>query len=453
MRVRDIGNKRISAILIASAVIITLRYGFSGYGRFNLIQTRSAKLRETLWVPFANAYSDATAATSVLATGSHQRLTKQQMEDARRSWQQFLDLAPSYEQVKPLFQDRGLVISGGAYQLHLAYACIKMLRESGCTLPIDLWVSSGRNETLSPAHIRLLTELDVQVYDTDVVANTFGDMERQMHPTSPRTKPYILKQIGLLSARCEECLMLDADNIPVRDPTFLFETPEYLGSGHLLWPDFWHMRGGPAAIREIFGLPQGHGELPDTRSVESGQMVVHKRKAWRSLLLSVFMQVQTEFYDNLMRELHHLGGGGDKQTFIIGCLATNSSCHIVRSPVASAGRMMGGVYCGRTMIQHAPDGTVLFVHANMDKERYHVEMLAAEEWSEDLRRCNIIKQPNTEGSWTVSFVHQQACQGGGWVVQVGSDSKESRLTDHVGFDFEKRKFELVKEFEARYKTV
>ena len=35
-------------------------------------------------------------------------------------------------------------------------------------------------------------------------------------------------------------------------------------------------------------------------------------------------------------------------------------------------------------------------------------------------------------------------------VQVSQDSKQSRLTDHVSFDFEKRKFQLVKEFEARY---
>jgi alpha 1,2-mannosyltransferase len=313
--------KRVPALLLAASFMLTVLYFYShatkipsqnlviranhGKTQADFIHERSLDLRSKLWSPFGAAY-DAVMVAAPIITGARQQVTSVQIQDAKRFWKTFMSLAPSYERVESLFHGRGIVISGGAFQLHLAYACIKMLRESGCTLPIDLWVSSGRNETLSTTHVQLLAELDVQVYDTDLVANTFQEMTRQMHPESPRTKPYILKQIGLLSARCEECLMLDADNIPVRDPTFLFETDEYITSGHLLWPDFWHMRSGPAAIREIFDLPQGHGSLPDTRSVESGQMVVHKGKAWHSLLLSVFMQVQTMFYDNLMRDVRVL---------------------------------------------------------------------------------------------------------------------------------------------------
>ena len=52
-----------------------------------------------------------------------------------------------------------------------------------------------------------------------------------------------------------------------------------------------------------------------------------------------------------MRLLHHLGGGGDKQTFLIGCLATASDCHVVTQPVSSAARIMDGAFCGRAMVQ------------------------------------------------------------------------------------------------------
>jgi alpha 1,2-mannosyltransferase len=302
--------------------------------------------------------------------------------------------------VASLFHGRGIVISGGGYQLHLVYASLRLLRELGCLLPVDIWVSSGRNETVPVAMLHMLRGLDAQVYDTDAVAATFPEMLRQMHPTSRHTKPYILKQIALISARCRECLLLDADSLPVRDPTYLFTAKLYQETGHLLWPDYWHMRGGPASVREIFGLPQA-GSLRDERTVESGQMVVDKERAWRTLLVSVYMQVQTEFYDNQMRALSHLGGGGDKQTFLIGCLATNSSCHLLQHPVASAGVLLQGAFCGRTMVQvswqagfctsrtpaspptagqHDPDGNVLFVHSNMDKERYHRAVLAASAW-------------------------------------------------------------------------
>ncbi len=40
--------------------------------------------------------------------------------------------------------------------------------------------------------------------------------------------------------------------------------------------------------------------------------------------------MQPKFYDNLMRDLHDVGGGGDKNTFLYGALATQTSFHMVR---------------------------------------------------------------------------------------------------------------------------
>jgi hypothetical protein len=36
---------------------------------------------------------------------------------------------------------------------------------------------------------------------------------------------------------------LDSDNIPTRDPTYLFETTEYKEKGAIFWPDFWKTAG------------------------------------------------------------------------------------------------------------------------------------------------------------------------------------------------------------------
>lgn len=36
-----------------------------------------------------------------------------------------------------------------------------------------------------------------------------------------------------------EVLLLDCDNIPVRDPSYLFSNPDYQQYGNLFWPDFW----------------------------------------------------------------------------------------------------------------------------------------------------------------------------------------------------------------------
>ena len=37
----------------------------------------------------------------------------------------------------------------------------------------------------------------------------------------------------------EQVLMLDSDNLPLADPTYLFSEPLFKASGCLFWPDFW----------------------------------------------------------------------------------------------------------------------------------------------------------------------------------------------------------------------
>lgn len=43
--------------------------------------------------------------------------------------------------------------------------------------------------------------------------------------------------------------MLDSDNIPARDPTFLFNSPEFRELGVVLWPDFF--KDQPENVRAL----------------------------------------------------------------------------------------------------------------------------------------------------------------------------------------------------------
>ncbi|EGD83142.1 hypothetical protein PTSG_03778 [Salpingoeca rosetta] len=320
---------------------------------------------QRLWLNFGAAYHNATAVAAqgssdsshngfIVVEHASQHVPEDVVRAASRRWKAFMRLAPTFEQHTQAFtRDRAIVISGGGYQLEFVFASVRLLRLYGCTLPIELWVSSVRGEVPSVTQRRALEQIGVEVMDLDAYAGVFPELAEQMHPSKPSTKPYILKQLALVSSNCRQCLLLDADNAAVRDPTYLFSDENFVRTGHLLWPDFWHMRTGPASIRAIFGLNDDWASTSpwDVRTVESGQMVVDKARAWRTLMLSVYMQLQTEFFDNQMRALHHLGGGGDKQTFLIGCLATNSSCHIIDHPVASAARIIDGTFCGRAMVQ------------------------------------------------------------------------------------------------------
>ena len=73
-----------------------------------------------------------------------------------------------------------------------------------------------------------------------------------------------LKPYAVMHSRFREVLLLDADNVPVRDPSFLFDRPEYRDTGALFWPDI--VRLSPDnEIWAISGL-----SYRDTPSVEFG---------------------------------------------------------------------------------------------------------------------------------------------------------------------------------------
>ena len=65
----------------------------------------------------------------------------------------------------------------------------------------------------------------------------------------------------------QEVLLLDADNHPAQNPTFLFSQKEYQDTGAIFWPD--RIKTGPESpLWELFGVP-----FRDEPDHETGQIV------------------------------------------------------------------------------------------------------------------------------------------------------------------------------------
>lgn len=80
----------------------------------------------------------------------------------------------------------------------------------------------------------------------------------------------------------------------------------YKRTGMVLWPDYW----APSVAPDLYRIaPEAS---PPSGTVESGQMVINKRRCWRALLLTLFMNCQGSLYYNL---LTNYMGVGDKETF------------------------------------------------------------------------------------------------------------------------------------------
>jgi hypothetical protein len=107
---------------------------------------------------------------------------------------------------------------------------------------------------------------------------------------------WVGKVYSLLHCSFQEVLLLDCDNLPLRDPLLLFDDPEYLANGNLFWPDAWAnwvsrevysvvgLRYPEAKVRDLVALPLrlGHAfkkniNIVRRRSVqEHGQIHVLK---------------------------------------------------------------------------------------------------------------------------------------------------------------------------------
>eukprot|EP00048_Salpingoeca_helianthica_P014623 m.222633 g.222633 ORF g.222633 m.222633 type:complete len:855 (-) comp16071_c1_seq1:21-2585(-) len=272
-----------------------------------------------------------------------------QAQTRRREWQEHLDHAPAYPNNAT---GKGVIVVAGGKYIEPALVLAMRLREVGFTHTIQFWHLGG-NE-IPPESVPLLTKLQVETCD-------FYDYvpikQLAFIPANVGLRRFQLKPLALLHTSLREVLMLDADNSPIRDPSYLFDCPEYRRTGAVFWPDYWTTN----TANPIWDLVD---EAPATDwEQESGQLLVDKARSWRALQLCVYMN--SEFYMRLLN--------GDKDTFRFSWKATNTPYHMVSVWPATLGIGLGSFgnqthLCGHTMLQHDPAGLPLFVHHNQMKE-------------------------------------------------------------------------------------
>jgi len=155
-----------------------------------------------------------------------------------------------------------------------------------------------------------------------------------------------LKPYAILHSPFREVLLLDADNVPVVDPEFLFDTREFQANGAIFWPDYDYPKNEKVlAIWRSCGL-----RVPPEREFETGQILVDKERCWKALCLCMWFNENSDFY---YQYLH-----GDKETFHLAFRKLGKSYSLVQQPIHS----LEGVMC-----QHDFQGRRIFQHRNGDK--------------------------------------------------------------------------------------
>src|SRR5262249_22048447 len=135
--------------------------------------------------------------------------------NAERRMNRALASLPEYP--NSLYEGRGIVICGGGEKYFTnAWVCINMLRHLQCPLPIEFWHLGARD--LNEAMRELLEPLLVRCVDAYEV--------RKRYPVR-LLGGWELKPFSILHSRFRYVLLLDADNVPVMNPEFLFDAAQF----------------------------------------------------------------------------------------------------------------------------------------------------------------------------------------------------------------------------------
>jgi ADP-heptose:LPS heptosyltransferase len=226
---------------------------------------------------------------------------------------------------------RGIVICGGGVQYFTnAWVCVSMLRHLDCRLPIQLW-HLGRKE-LGSKMKALMASLNVECVDALKMRRKFP--ARTLHG-------WELKAYSMLYSPFKEVLLLDADNVPVINPEFLFSTPEYMKTGAIFWPDYGQgdrKKHWPAW--RSMGLRQ-----PNEPEFESGQVLIDKKRCWSSMNLCMWINENSDFF---YKYIH-----GDKETFHLAFRKMKKLYSLIPTAIHTLdGTMCQHDFAGRRIFQH-----------------------------------------------------------------------------------------------------
>ena len=236
---------------------------------------------------------------------------------------------------------KGLVTTAGPNYLPNLIISLRMLRKTGCQLPMEVFLST-------------LNELEPYICNTVLPSLNARCIVQSPHlRTTVNNEPpsrYQSKIVAILSSTFSELLFLDADCFPITDPTKVFTTVPFTDTGLITFPDYWAITASPI----YYSITGAHfPPLSERYTTESGQIFVSKPQHQRSLLLALYLNhFGKKFYYPLLAQ--GAAGEGDKDTFLAAASFFNESYYQVHTGVKSLGHMMNDNLDGSAMIQYDP---------------------------------------------------------------------------------------------------
>lgn len=170
-----------------------------------------------------------------------------------------------------------LFCGGGRYWVGIVIAC-RLLRETGCTLPIQVWYR-GSEETVEPADVE---GLNVRLIDADSVRNE--------HPCRI-LRGWEIKTYAILHCGWRQVFYLDGDAYFVADPSPAFELLKK--APFVFWED---LEGNRQTLKwRWFGLDE-HKSDKMVPPVQGGQLLIDTVAFRRELVIAHWINQHSDYF-------------------------------------------------------------------------------------------------------------------------------------------------------------
>lgn len=273
---------------------------------------------------------------------------------------------------------KGIVSSAGGHYLPTFVVSLHMLRRTGSQLPVEVFLNEWDEydpyicEVALPK-LNAQCKVLVDMLTADGTESYSG------------IKSFQIKPIAMVFSSFEEVLWLDADCVPLHDPSILLDSQPFTSTGLVTWPDFWGSTIAPVYF-EISRQPDF--ALTKRPSTESGMLIVSKKTHFLALLLSTYYVFYgpEQYY-----ELFDQGapGQGDKDAYLCAAGALGLPFYQVSEPVADLGHP-------------ASDGGVLGVAMLQADPIEDYQLTSQNKWR--------VKDPSVARAPRAFFVHTSGCE-------------------------------------------
>ena len=270
---------------------------------------------------------------------------------------------------------QGVVVAASGALLPVFLVSLRMLRRTGSTLPVEVFIESKERYEKEICEIVLPPMNATCMILSEVL---------EAVPLKLEMSGYQLRALALAFSSFEDVLLLDADNLPLEQPEHLLNAEPFSSKGFVSWPDYVRLfsstpptspllspppskltdsipKGANTASPEYYAITsQPVPPTAERAASEAGQLLLSKRTHAPTVLLTLYYNHYgpSHYYKLLSQQTptKETEAETDKETYLAAATCLNASFYTVTAGIQTLGYTQAHdkLFVPAGMVQHNP---------------------------------------------------------------------------------------------------